>query len=212
MTITFPINHPTTGISALEFGPNSVVGVTESPFTLQQQVQEHQGEGWAGRITVSPMADRDVSAPWFAFLTSLRGRRGTFLFGDPAGATPRGVATGTPVVDTVGSPTLNTARSRVLYTRGWTAGVSGILKAGDWLQLGSGASARLHKSLTDASSDSSGYAELDIWPALREDVADGATITVQSAKGVFRLADSRPRWTLFDGVVAAVQFEIVEAL
>lgn len=399
MTITFPINHPTTGISALEFGPNSVVGVTESPFTLEQQVQEHQGEGWAGRITVSPMADRDIYEPWMAFLTALRGRRGTFLFGDPTGATPRGVATGTPVagstiptwnpadkganvvlsnanrtaftdvavtgavratagIDVVnearyfefdaivggsvssavaigiansshdisnpspsasnvrtyasngwrrgggasniygaawnaGSPTRigvaiksgsiwfaqisggvttwqgggdpvggtnpafsgltgtwypyatdgslahsltvdlitdpagmlgqmpdgfasfvgeNTARSRVLYTTGWTPNTTGILKAGDWLQLGSGASARLHKNLTDASSDGSGNAVLDIWPALREDVADGAAITVRSAKGVFRLADSRPRWTLFDGVVAAVQFEIVEAL
>lgn len=211
MTITYPINHPTTGITGLDFGPSSVVGMTESPFTLGQQVQEHAGEGWAGRVTVSPMVNRDIYEPWMAFLTALRGRRGTFLFGDPAGATPRGVATGTPVADTVGSPSLNVARDRVLYTRGWTEGVSGILKAGDWLQLGSGSSARLHKVLQDASSDSSGYAAIDIFPALRADVADGAAITVQSAKGIFRLADNRPRWTLANGIVAAVSFDIIEA-
>jgi hypothetical protein len=212
MTITYPLDHPTTGISGLEFGPSSVIGMTESPFTLEQQVQEHSGEAWAGRVTVSPMVNRDVYEPWMAFLTALRGRRGTFLFGDPAGAAPRGTATGTPVADSAGSPSVNLARDRVLYTRGWTSGVSGILKAGDWLQLGSGSSARLHKVLQDASSDSSGYAAIDIFPALRADVADAAAITVQSAKGVFRLADNRPRWTLMDGIVAAVSFDIIEAL
>lgn len=211
MTITFPINHPTTGITSLEFGPNSVVGVTQSPFTLGQQVHEHQGEGWAGRVTVSPLVDRDLYEPWMAFLTALRGQRGTFLFGDPAGATPRGDAGGSPVADSAGSPSVNLARDRVLYIRGATSGVSGWLKAGDWLHIASGSNQWLHKVLQDVGTDSSGNAAIDLFPALRADIADGTAIATSNAKGIFRLADSRPRWTLDNGIIAAVTFEIIEA-
>lgn len=211
MTITYPINHPTTGISSLEFGPSSVIGMTESPFTLAQQVQEHSGEGWAGRVTVSPMVDRDIYEPWMAFLTSLRGKRGTFLFGDPAGETPRGAGGGSPVANSSGSPALNLARTRTLYVRDAPGMTSSWLKAGDWFHIAIGNNQWLHKTLQDVSTDSSGDAAIDLFPALREDITDGTAITIHSAKGIFRLSDNRPRWALANGIVAAVSFDIIEA-
>lgn len=211
MTITYPLDHPTTGITALEFGPTSIVGVTESPFSLSQQVHDFTGEGWGGTVTVSPMVDRDVYEPWMAFLTALRGQRGTFRFGDPAGATPRGVGGGSPVANSAGSPSLNLARDRVLYIRGADGGVSGWLKAGDWLHIVVGSNQWLHKALQDVNTDSSGDAAIDLWPALREDIPDDTAVVITAAKGLFRLADSRPRWTLQNGIIAAVTFSIIEA-
>jgi hypothetical protein len=199
--ITFPLAFPTvTGISALGMGPRSVVAAVPSPFTRQDEVQVWDGQQWVIEIQVAPVVGRANAAAWMAFLASLNGMEGTFLFGDPLAATPLGAASGTPVVNTVGSPTLNTRRSRVLYTRGWDGGVSNVLKAGDFLQLRSGTNARLHMNLTDANSDSSGEAALNLFPALTDDMEDGEAIIVQAAKGVFRMATNEPRWNISNSI------------
>lgn len=62
--------------------------------------------------------------------------------------------------------------------------------AGDYIQLGSLSSARLHKVISDSIVDSSGVATLDIWPALRTSYTDGATVTIDNPVGVFRLASN----------------------
>ncbi len=67
--------------------------------------------------------------------------------GDPVNTSPRGAATGTPLVKGA-SQTGNT-----LTTDGWTTGVTGILKAGDWIQLGTGSTSTLHKLQQAADSD-----------------------------------------------------------
>lgn len=197
MSISYPLAFPTvTGITVLGMGPRSVVAALPSPFTLQEEVQVWDGARWEIEIQVSPVVGRADAAPWMAFLASLNGREGSFLFSDPLAATPLGAGGGTPVVNTVGSPTLNTRRSRELHTRGWDGGVSNILKAGDYLQLFSGSSRRLHMNLTDVSSDSSGEATLNVWPPLREDVPDGTAITVTAAQGIFRMTTNTPRWNI----------------
>jgi len=55
-TPSYPLTLPTiTGIKTQNFGLNRVVAVTESPFTNQEQVYEHNGSQWRATFTLPPM-------------------------------------------------------------------------------------------------------------------------------------------------------------
>lgn len=181
MAITYPVSFPTTfGVSDFVIDLVRAVGVSESPFTFAQQVQEHQGEAWEIQATIK-LLNRAQAEEYNAFLLKLHGRLGTFTMSIPGSETPRGVATGTPLVKGA-SQTGNT-----LETDGWTIDTTGIVKAGDFMQLGSGVDTRLFKILDDANSDGSGNATLTIAPKIKTAPADNDTITITNAKGVFRL-------------------------
>ena len=165
-----------------------IVGVNTSPGSLIQQTYEWPGERWEVDLTL-PLMTRANGAACAAWLGSLRGPVGSFLMVPPGGATPRGSASGTP-----GTPQVDgaqAARQRTLPIKTGLGTVSGYLKAGDWIALGSGAGRRLHRVLADASL-SGGTATLDIQPALREAVADNATVTVANATGRFMLTSAAP--------------------
>lgn len=182
MAITYPLSLPdSTSYESARMSAKSIVGVTRSPFTGQEQVQKHQGQWWEFEGKLVPMSRANAEA-WIAFFISLNGMQGTFLLGDPLGTTARGGAGGTPLVNGA-SQTGNS-----LITDGWTASQTGILKAGDYFQLGTGSSSKLYKVLNDANSDSGGNATFDIWPSINTAVADNTAITTSSAKGLFRLA------------------------
>ncbi|MCH8156488.1 MAG: hypothetical protein IID18_01840 [Nitrospinae bacterium] len=192
MPITYPLAMPTNRKPAgVRFTPFSVVGVSRSPFSLAQQVQEFDGQMWQAEVDL-PKMFRNQAEEWIAFFLKLNGMRGTFLLGDPAGTLPRGVGTGTPLVKGAGQA----ARQDQLITDGWTISTTGILKAGDWLQIGTGSSSHLHKVLDDADSDASGDATLTLWPKLREIPNDNETLSVNDAKGVFRLTTNEMPWEL----------------
>src|SRR6187549_2995594 len=98
MTITFPLSLPnTTSETSVSIRARSVVGVSPSPFTGEQQVYRHPGQMFAAEVSLKPMRRADAEA-WICWKLSLNGMEGTFLMGDPLGAVPRGVATGSPVV------------------------------------------------------------------------------------------------------------------
>ena len=99
-----------------------------------------------------------------------------------------------------------------LITDGWTVSRTGILKAGDWIQLGSGSTARLYKVLKDANSDGSGDSTLDIWPNLRSSPADDAAITIASASGVFRLLTNDLSYQISSATHYGITFACREAL
>jgi hypothetical protein len=129
MAIIYPLTPPTSpGFRRVQFAARSVAGITASPFTGQQQVYSWPGEWWEATAELPAMLRADAEA-WIAFLASLRGVYGTFNFGDPAGRTPRGVATGSPVV--YGAAQSGTS----LLTAIWAGSQAGILKAGDYLQI-----------------------------------------------------------------------------
>lgn len=206
MAITFPLSM--TGLKtprSIKPMRNSVVAGSASPFTGSQQIYAHAGQWWSAQVQLPPMNRADAQK-WLGFLGSLNGREGTFLMGlDPKHTTPLGTATGTPLVKG-GSQTGN-----VLTTDGWTTGVTGILKAGDFIQLGSGSSSTLHQVLTDANSDGIGEAVLDIWPAIRTAPADNAAITISSPVGLFRLADNENGWDLDLAGIFGMSFSCIEA-
>ncbi len=138
----------------------------------------------------APLRERATAEALVAALCSLNGREGTFLFGDSGNPTARGTATGTPLVKGANQT------GEDLLTDGWTAGVTGILKAGDWIQLGSSSTARLYKVLADANSDGSGNATLTVWPRLSpvQVPVDNSAIVVSAAKGLFRLMTDGQDW------------------
>lgn len=186
MAITYPLSLPTVkGIKAIRLTARNSVGVSTSPFTFSQQIQKHQGQRWQAQVQM-PAMDRAEAEEWFSFLVKLNGQYGTFLLGDPHSA-PRGSASSTP-----GTPVVNGASQTgaELAIDGLPASATGYLKAGDYIQLGSGSTATLHKVLNDVDSNASGQATLDIWPDLRSSPTDGSTVVISDAVGVFRLASN----------------------
>lgn len=205
MPISYPVTFPSIGIRSMMIRARSVVAVAQSPFTLSQQVYKHQGQAWEAEVTLPPMK-RDEAEQVAAFLLKMNGQYGTFLLGDPANTSPRGVGTGTPLVNG-GSQTGDS-----LITDGWTTSTTGILKAGDWIQLGSGSATRLHKVLDDVNSDGSGNATLTIFPSLRSSPANNAQITVTSPKGQWRLASNEVQYSIDEASFYGITFACVEAL
>lgn len=182
------------------------VGVTASPFTLEEQKFRWPGEQWMISFQMPPMNNRGTAADWTSFGLSLEGTFGTFLMGDPSARMPRGVATGTPVVMGI-NQTGNT-----LITDGWEAGVNGILLKGDYIQLGTGASSKLHMVTQNVNSNGSGVATLTIVPALRSSPADNAPIVVSNPRGLFRLVDNTWSWSVNPGPIYRLSFEAQEVV
>ena len=204
MAITFPLSLPTVkGLASIVIRPRGVVGVSRSPFTGERQVQPHQGQVWGLDASLPPMKRADASE-WVAFLLSLNGPEGSFLAGDPNATAPRGVATGTPQVKGAGQT------GRVLLTDGWTISTTGILLKLDYIQLGTGASTRLHAVLNDPNSDGGGNATLDIWPALHEPPADNASIITANTVGVFALLDPEMPYSIGEAQMYGLSFSAEE--
>lgn len=205
MAISFPTTPPSTPApKRIRPAATNIVAGSVSPFTGQQQLYLHQGEFLAFDVELPAML-RDDAEEWLAWLLSMRGRYGTCLFGDASGRVPRGSALGTPVVNGGGQSGI------VLNTDGWMANSAGVLLPGDYIQLGTGASSRLHKVLTTVSSDLYGNALVDIWPRLRESPADADPITLTNTKGRFRLAGNVASWDI-DIIIYGVTFQLVEAI
>lgn len=183
MAIVYPLAWPThRGLRDIAIRRRKVVAASRSPFSiLSEQFYEWPGnERWEADINLPPMVRADA-APWIAWLLSLDGPIGTFLMGDPDGATPRGAGTGAPQVDGGGQFGKELAiKTGLGTTANW-------LRAGDWIQLGSTTSARLYRNLKDVSLNASGRAVLDIRPKLRSATIDGEAVTVVGAKGLWRL-------------------------
>ena len=193
MAISYPVSTPTDviGIAQIDLGATNAVAVSKSPFTFATQVHAYSGEMWSASVTI-PTVRKDLAEPWVAFLMSLRGQYGTFLLGDPNHPAPRGTATSASISGSLGA-------------RSVTVSMTGTLLAGDYIQLGSGANARLHKVLQDQS----GSGTLEIWPALRSTYSSSSA-TLTNAKGVFRLANNQTNWSIGANSAYAIQFEAME--
>ena len=153
----------------------------------------HQGQRWEASVNIPPVR-RDLAASWKGFLTALKGQTGTFLLGDPDYATPRGDVSSVTLSGSAGDETV-------------TVTMTGSLLAGDYIQLGSGATARLHQVLVDKT----GNGDLEIWPKLRSDYTD-ATVVFNSPKGVFRLSSNQTSWQIESNSSYGISFSAVENL
>jgi len=156
----------------------------QSPLSGAVQTVEMPGARWAAQFTLSSLDAADAAA-WRTFAVQLRGQSGRFALWNMARPTPRGVATGTPVVSGAGQ-TGNT-----LATSGWTPSTTGILKAGDFI----GVNGELKMVVADATSDGAGLATLTLEPPLRSSPANLAAITTNKPTAVFKMDDDIARTT-----------------
>jgi len=195
MSISYPLSLPTSiGIESIELRAVNAVATSQSPFTYKQQIVAHQGQRWEASISVASNIRRDLAAQWKAFLTALKGQQGTFLLGDPDYATPQGDVSACTLTGSAGDESV-------------TVTMTGSLLAGDYIQLGSGASARLHQVLQDQT----GNGTLEIWPKLRDDYTS-ATVIFSNPKGVFRLTNNISSWSINNSSAYGIGFEAVEAI
>jgi len=193
MAITYPLSIPTTqGFESISFTPMSVVGMSQSTFTGQQQVYAYAGQWWEVEFTIAPMA-RAKAAAWAGFFAALNGVQGTFYLGDSLGRVPTGTIAGTV---TVGSGA--TAGSTTLPLSGGT----GSFGVGDWLQV----STNLY-CVTQVNAGS-----VDVFPKLRSSYSSGTAITYNSAKGVFRLKAPVPFKAGKDRIYQGITVSAIEAI
>ena len=194
MALSYPLATPTSiGIESIELRAVNAVATSQSPFTYKQQIISHGGQKWEASVNI-PSVHRDKAAQWKALLVGLKGPVGTFLLGDPDYATPQGTVSSCTLTGSAGDDTV-------------TVVMTGTLLAGDYIQLGSGASAKLHQVLLDQDGDGS----LEIWPSLRSDYTS-ATVIFNAPKGVFRLATNITSWSINNASTYGISFEAVEAV
>ena len=169
------------------------MATSQSPFTYKQQIVSHTGQKWEASVTI-PSVRRDKAAEWKAMLVALKGQTGTFLLGDPDYVTPRGTVSSCSVTGSAGDESVSVV-------------MTGSLLAGDYIQLGAGANAKLHQVLVDQTGDGT----LEIWPALRSDYASETAVT-NSPKGVFRLNQNVSTWSINNASFYGISFEAVEVI
>ena len=206
---TFPLTPPAAFLaSEVRFTPKTVVSKSVSPFTGGEQVYVHQGQWWEMEITVLP-GPRQTLEDVIAFMLELNGSEGTFTYSPPGGGTPLGAGGGSPIVKTASQS------GQLLATTGWTASISAILKPGDYVSIISGTNPqpRLYKNLRQVDTLSGGVASLSLFPRLRIPApSSGATVTVNSAQGIWRLASNEMPWDVRNGVEYGLVIACVEAL
>lgn len=201
--INYPLTIPSEiKVTKISFFAENVTTLSISPFTLKGQVQQHAGTRWRASISLAPMvrANGDILN---AFLLSLKGSYGTFYLGDFFNPLPKGIATGSPIVN--GS---HVAGSNILEITGFTASTNNILKAGDFIQVAN----RLYKILQNVNSNGSGTVVADIFPNLRDNLGGSETVTTNSPKGIFRLTDNISSWEIYDTNIFSLSFSAVEAI
>ena len=198
---TFPLSLPTvTGLASIAWQKESVVARSQSIFSLKSKVYDWSGKRWSAVVGLPTMAATEWR-DWEAFFLSLNGPEGTFWLGPTLDKTARGVATGTPLING------GSQSGQSIVSDGWTISQTGILKAGDWLQIGN----YLYRVLEDVNSDGSGNCTFEVWPNLRAAPDDDDPITVANPKGLFRLEEMPDLEQGQDHLVSGVTFRAIEA-
>lgn len=169
----------------------------QSPLNKTTQTLELPGARWVFALTYQNLTDSERRI-LKAFIAQLRGAAGRFYLWDHNQPYPSGIATGTPVVNGAGQ----TGSS--LSVSGWTASKTGILKAGDYFQVGT----ELKMMVADANSNGSGIATLTFEPPLRAAPANGASIITTRPKCIMRLKDDeQDRFPVIPGHFSNVTLE-----
>ena len=206
MTVTYPFTFPAVGVVSSNFGLKVSVAMSQSPFTLRQQVYDNSGSMWQGDVTFkrTRIADANLIK---AFVVGLKGQFGTFLYGDPdfLALGPVGTASGTPLVD--GASQTGTTLAVKDFGLNET-----VLKAGDYFQLGTALTSRLYQVTEDIASDGVGDATLHFLPALRSSPSDNDPLTITGAKGLMRLSGNNVGWSADFANIHDISISFVEAI
>jgi hypothetical protein len=203
MAITFPLTPPSTpGYNARELQPQTIVGLTQSPFDGSQKVYAWPGQWLQFEFGLPPMKDAPAG-PWEAFFMALNGPEGTFYLGDSVRKTPRGTITGSW---TVGSGAVANSTTLPLTAGG---GAGGYFALGDWFHVGS--NAQLLR-VVQVNMSGSNMVSVEVFPRLRSAYASGTAITYTNPKGKFRLLGLPPGRFDSRKICDGLSFTAIEAL
>ncbi len=151
-----------------------------SPLTNDTQRVLLGGARWQATYSLRAMNKAQVS-PWDAFFMLLEGRANTFNGFDPDRKTPRGPATGTPLVNG-GSQTGSS-----LLIDGCTPNIEGWLLPADFFSV----NGELKKVTSPINTDGSGNATINFKPILRSSPLDDTPITTSRASCLMVLSDDQ---------------------
>lgn len=178
MAITYPILLPfqsnnKTIIQSYTLRMAENIGVTESPFTFKQQIQDYGAQRWELELTTIPLYGEDARNVR-GFLTSLRGRLGTFWV-----PLPQRLGNGweTSTVEATEATTLSAT---------WTGANTGDdeypLNRGIYFSVDN----KLHMVIQDRAANGT----FEITPPLRDTLAMNTVLGTTYPIGVFRLLDN----------------------
>ena len=208
MAITYPLTLPThTGIASIELRAMNAVAYSRSPFTFAGQVHAYTGKAWQADISL-PAMKRSDAEQWVAWLISLKGQLGTFYLGDPLATTPLGSARNSDGILVDGA----VSSGDTIDIDGAPTSQTDYLKAGDYLQIGTGTSRQLFKVLADVDTDGTGSATVDVWPNVRTTIADNASVIVESTQGIFRLVSNEQAYSINEASIYGISFGAIEAI
>lgn len=185
-----PLTFPSVGITDLTMRLKRVVSVSESPFTLDTQVYTHQGARWECEVTLPPLTYTEAKQVE-AFIIGLKGRSGTFTFGNPL-HTSNANATLASAAD---------ARDETLDI---AVGGSAV-DAGTYFQIGN----YLYITTADKSA---GAGTLHFQPPLKESIAISQACDFTQPKSLWRMASNDVGWSVNQASLYGFTFAFVEAL
>lgn len=203
MAISYPISIPNHEFASMNMRLRRSSSMTESTFTLQQQVVQYEGAVWEAEITLPPLTYAEARQ-WEAFINSLRGMRGTFTMGNPLNDAPTG---------TVSALLLNgqaTVRSTEILVDG--AGANETILAGDYFSIGTGLDQHIHQVMQDVTLDGTGAGTIDVEPPLRTTYANNTALDLTYPKGVWRLSANDIGWSIDQASLYGFTIPCIEAL
>lgn len=148
----------------------------KSPLSGVSQTLELAGAKWLATLRFVNLSTQQarILGAWYS---QLRGEAGRFYLHDFSLENPQGIATGSPVVSGADQTGI------YLNTSGWTASQTGIMKAGDMIQIGT----ELKTLTADSNSDGSGNATLMFEPPIRVSPTDTSAVVISKPKAIFKL-------------------------
>lgn len=209
MPVSYPASMPTSGITSLSWTNATSSTITKSPFSFQGQAQSYGGAIRYASITVENL-NRGQAEDWVAFLDSLNGTMGTFLFGDPMATVPMGVGGGSPTVRSIN----NATRDSITVTTSLTSNTNNWLRRGDWIQIGTGLDARLYKVLNQVNITGSTGASnvINLWPSYRRTPVVGEAVGITNPRGLFRRSSGTYSYTEDNGCKYGLSFDCEEVI
>lgn len=209
MPVSYPASMPTSGLTSLSWTNATSSTITKSPFSFQSQAQSYGGAIRYASITVENL-NRGQAEDWVAFLDSLNGTMGTFLFGDPMATVPMGVGGGSPTVRSIN----NATRDSITVTTSLTSNTNNWLRRGDWIQIGTGLDARLYKVLNQVNITGSTGASnvINIWPSYRRTPVVGEAVIITNPRGLFRRSSGTYSYTEDNGCKYGLSFDCEEVI
>ena len=185
-----PLSFPSVGIQSMSMRLRRVVAVSESPFTLDTQVYTHQGARWEAEISLPPLTHAEAKSIE-GFIVGLKGREGTFTFGNP-------LDTSTLSDNTVSSAAI---RAESFTLGSGTAAVS----AGTYFELNN----YLYLVTSDKAA---GATTLNFQPPLRSAVTSSLVVKYNLPTTTWRMSANDVGWSINEASIYGFSFSCVEAL